>query len=179
MRLNEETLKAKGLSKEQIDFVLAEAQEAVREITVERDTYKNQLETAQNALQAVEGVDVNTLQNTINDLKDRLAGKDDEIAKVKSEYAFETTMKEAIRAAAGKSDKAIMALMDVNALKESKNQETDIKAALETVKKEHDYLFGSNTSVPRVVSVTSGINNDAQTKKEQANEALRSLFGKE
>ena len=46
------------------------------------------------------------------------------------------------------------------------------------VKKENDYLFASDKPVPRVVSTTSGINNDAQTKKEQANEALRSLFGK-
>ena len=71
-----------------------------------------------------------------------------------------------------------MALLDLEALKKSKNQTADIEAALEGVKKENDYLFVSNKPVPRVVSTTPGINPDAQTKKEQANEALRSLFGK-
>ena len=47
----------------------------------------------------------------------------------------------------------------------------------ENLKKEDAYLF-QNTNVPRVVSSTQGINPDAQTKKEQANEALRALFGK-
>ena len=70
-----------------------------------------------------------------------------------------------------------MALLDTDALKASKNQESDIKAALDNLKKDNDYLFKS-VSVPRVVSVTPGINQEAQTKKEQANEALRSLFGK-
>ena len=66
----------------------------------------------------------------------------------------------------------------MDGLKASKNQTQDIDAALAAVKKDNDYLFGSSAPVPRVVSSTSGINNDAQTKREQANEALRNLFGK-
>ena len=71
-----------------------------------------------------------------------------------------------------------MALLDVDTLKASKNQAQDIEAAITTLKKDNDYLFQQTTAVPRVVSSTTGINNDAQTKKEQANEALRSLLGK-
>ena len=70
-----------------------------------------------------------------------------------------------------------MALLDVDTLKASKNQTQDIEAAITALKKDNDYLF-QQTTVPRVVSSTTGINNDAQTKKEQANEALRSLLGK-
>ena len=90
----------------------------------------------------------------------------------------DAAVKEAIRKASGKNERAIMALLDVDGLKASKNQTQDIDAALAAVKKDNDYLFGSSAPVPRVVSSTSGINNDAQTKREQANEALRNLFGK-
>ena len=71
-----------------------------------------------------------------------------------------------------------MALLDVDTLKASKNQAQDIETALAGLKKDNDYLFQSTTPVPKVVSTTGGINTDAQTKKGQANEALRSLFGK-
>lgn len=91
---------------------------------------------------------------------------------------FDASVKEAIRKASGRNEKAIMALLDVDALKASKNQAQDIEAAITALKKDNDYLFRSNVQVPRVVSSTSGINNDVQTKKEQANEALRSLLGK-
>lgn len=172
-----EDLQAKGLSQEQIDFVMAEYGKDLNAVKAERDTYKTQLTTAQATLKDMEGVDVAGLQNQIQTLNTQLGNKDSEIEKIKSDYAFDAALKEAIRAASGRNEKAIMALLDTDALKASKNQESDIKAALDNLKKDNDYLFKS-VSVPRVVSVTPGINQEAQTKKEQANEALRSLFGK-
>lgn len=177
MILKTETLKEKGLTQEQIDFVMAEVGKEVNSLTAERDTYKTQLSTAQETLDSMKGVDVAGLQTTINDLKTQLGNKDGEIEKIKEDYAFDALLKGAIRSAAGRNEKAIMALLDVDTLKASKNQEADIKAAIENLKKEDAYLF-QNTNVPRVVSLTPGINPDAQTKKEQANEALRALFGK-
>ena len=169
-----ETLKEKGLTQEQIDYIMAEAGKQVNSLTAERDGYKNQLATAQASLKAMEGIDAAGLQTKINELSEQMKGKDAEIEKIKSDYAFD----EAIRKASGKNERAIMALLDVDGLKASKNQTQDIDAALAAVKKDNDYLFGSSAPVPRVVSSTSGINNDAQTKREQANEALRNLFGK-
>ena len=126
----------------------------------------------------MEGADPAALNQKITDLTTQLSGKDAEIANIRAEYAFNDSVKEAIRKAGARSEKAVMAMLDLDTLKASKNQQADITAALETVKKENDYLFASDKPVPRVVSTTSGIDNDAQTKKEQANEALRSLFGK-
>lgn len=177
MSLKPEVLIEKGLTQEQVDFVIAEASKEINAVTAERDTYKNQLQTAQNTLKTMEGVDVAGMQSKISELTTQLGNKDSEIEKIKSDYAFDSAIKAAIRSAAGRNEKAIMALLDVDTLKASKNQEADIKSALDNLKKENDYLF-QNTGVPKIVSVTTGINNDAQTKKEQANEALRSLFGK-
>lgn len=173
-----EDLQAKGLNQEQIDFVMSEYGKDVNAIKAERDGYKTQLDTAQTSLKAMEGIDAAGLQTKVSDLTKQLQDKDTEIDKIKADYAFDASVKEAIRKASGRNEKAIMALLDVDALKASKNQAQDIEAAITALKKDNDYLFQSNVQVPRVVSSTSGINNDVQTKKEQANEALRSLLGK-
>lgn len=177
MILKTETLKEKGLTQEQIDYIMAEVGKEVNSLTAERDTYKNQLATAQATLKSMEGVDVAGLQAKVSELTTQLGNKDGEIEKIKADFAFDAAVKEAIRASSGRNEKAIMALLDIESLKNSKNQEADIKTALENLKKDNDYLF-QNTKVPKVVSVTPGIDNEAQTKKEQANEALRALFGK-
>lgn len=172
-----EDLQGKGLNQEQIDFVMSEHGKELNAVKAERDGYKTQLDTAQASLKAMEGIDAAGLQTKVSDLTKQLQGKDAEIEKIKSDYAFDASVKEAIRKAAGRNEKAIMALLDVDTLKASKNQTQDIEAAITALKKDNDYLFQQPT-VPRVVSSTTGINNDAQTKKEQANEALRSLLGK-
>ena len=178
MILKTETLKEKGLTQEQIDFVMAEVGKEVNAITAERDGYKAQLDTAQASLKAMEGIDAAGLQTKIGELTTQLSGKDAEIEQIKADYAFDASVKEAIRKASGRNEKAIMALLDVDTLKASKNQAQDIETALANLKKDNDYLFQAAGTVPRVVSVTPGINPDAQTKKEQANEALRRFFGK-
>ena len=61
---------------------------------------------------------------------------------------FESSLKEAIAAAKGKSAKAIAALLDVPSLKQSKNQAEDIKKALEGLKKDNDYLFDGEPTPP-------------------------------
>ena len=165
-----EDLQAKGLNQEQIDFVMSEYGKDVNAIKAERDGYKTQLDTAQTSLKAMEGIDAAGLQTKVSDLTKQLQDKDTEIDKIKADYAFDASVKEAIRKASGRNEKAIMALLDVDALKASKNQAQDIEAAITALKKDNDYLFRSNVQVPRVVSSTSGINNDVQTRKEQANE---------
>ena len=55
--------------------------------------------------------------------------------------SFDGRIKDAITAAKGRNAKAITALLDVDALRASKNQDGDIKAALESLKKENGYLF--------------------------------------
>ena len=178
MILKTETLKEKGMTQEQIDFVMAEVGNEINSIIAERDTYKSQLEAAQTSLKAMEGIDAAGLQQSVKDLQTQLSGKDAEIERIKADYAFNDSLKEAVRKSGAKNSTAVMALLDLETLKKSKNQSADIDAALAAVKKENDYLFVSDKPVPRVVSTTSGIDQSAQTKKEQANEALRSWFGK-
>lgn len=178
MILKTETLRDKGMTQEQIDYVMAEVGKEVNSLTAERDAYKTKLDTAQASLKAMEGIDAAGLQQRVADLQTQLSGKDAEIEKIKADYVFNDSLKEAVRKSGAKNSKAVMALLDLEALKKSKNQTADIEAALEGVKKENEYLFVSDKPVPRVISTTAGIDPNAQTRKEQANEALRSLFGK-
>ena len=64
--------------------------------------------------------------------------------------------KAAILAAGGKSDKAVTAMLDVEALKASKNRDADIKTALEACQKDHAYLFGSDEPINNPVGTTGG-----------------------
>lgn len=50
--------------------------------------------------------------------------------------------------------KAIAALFDLDALKASKNQDTDIAFALESLKKDTDYLYGSDQPISNLVGRT-------------------------
>ena len=176
--MKREDLTAKGLTAEQVDFVMAEYGKELNPMKAERDSYKAQLDTAQASLKAMEGIDAAGLQTKVTELTNQLKGKDTEIAQIRSDYAFDSAINEAIRKASGRNEKAIRALLDLDILKASKNQEQDITAALDNLKKDNDYLFQAEKKTPHVVSVTSGINPEAQTKREQANEALRSLLGR-
>lgn len=84
-----EDLQAKGLSQEQIAFVMAENGKDVNAIKAERDGYKTQLDTAQASLKAMEGIDAAGLQTKVTELTSQLQGKDDEIEKIKADYAFD------------------------------------------------------------------------------------------
>ena len=61
---------------------------------------------------------------------------------------FDKVLGEGIVKARGRNAKAITALLDVNALKESENQAQAIEEALEALKQENRYLFDSQVPPP-------------------------------
>lgn len=140
-----------SLPKEAVDAILAENARDVEEAKkpfADYESIKSQLQTAKDGLAAFEGVDVKDLQGKVvqltKDLEDREKAHKQELA----DLAFDGALKEAITAARGRNDKAIRALLDVDALKASKDQTADIKAALEGVKKDNGYLFDSGETPP-------------------------------
>lgn len=179
MALKTEDLQAQGLTQEQINYVMAEHGKEINPLKSEKDNLRTQLQTAQTALKSFDGVNVAEYQQKIAKLTKDLADKEAEYLRNIADRDFNDTLKEAISASGARNSKAVMALLDQATLKASKNQKEDIQKALDDVKKENDYLFQPEKPVPRVVSVTSGPNPAAEDKKTQANNALRSLFGKE
>ena len=122
----------------------------------ERDNYKSQLATATESLEKFKDVDPTAMQGEIDKLNQQLKDKDAEYAAKEADRIFSDTIKEAIKTAGGRNEKAVMAMLDMEALKESKNQSEDIKKALETVKESDAYLFGSDEPFKNAVGATGG-----------------------
>ena len=95
-------------------------------------------------LEEFKDVDVTALNKRISDLESEKANiQKDYDAKI-ADRDFNDLVKESIAAAKGKNVKAITALLDVDALKASKNQKEDIASALKDLTEAEDskMLFG-------------------------------------
>lgn len=122
----------------------------------QRDDYKTSLDTVNEKLKEFEGVDVEDLKGQIATLQGDLKKKDDEYAAKEADRVFNEILKEAIKAAGGRNDKAVMALLDVEALKASKDQSADIKKALDAARESDAYLFGADEPFQNPVGATGG-----------------------
>ena len=141
------------LTKEIIDAIMAENGrdiEAAKKPFADYDTIKQQLTEAQTTLQNIQQ-NGQTLEAAQQSAKDWEKKYNDAVTAHQQELAdrdFRQALEAAITGAKGKNAKAIMALMDVETLKGSKNQEADIKAALEGLKKDSGYLFEEENTPP-------------------------------
>lgn len=147
------------LPKDVIDAIMAENGrdiEGAKKPYADYDDLKAQLQTAKDGLKAFEGVDVNDLKGQITKLQGDLAAKDKDMQDKLDAIAFEGDLKDAITGAKGRNAKAIMALLDVDALKKSKDRSKDITAALEALKKDSGYLFEDEQGKPPLYSAGTG-----------------------
>ena len=137
-----------GATEEQINAVLdinsKDIGNAKKKLEIERDTYKDQLDTAKEQLKEFEGVDVNELQSKIKTLTSDLETKDTEYQQKIADMEFNSVLDGAISKSGAKNTKAVKALLDLDTLKTSKNQAEDITKALDEIKKDNDYMFTSD-----------------------------------
>jgi hypothetical protein len=108
-----------------------------------------QLKTAQDGLKAFEGVNVAELQGKIQQLTADMAAQ-------KDEFEFNGALDGAIRDAKGRNVNAIRGMMDLAALKASKDRTADIKAALDKLSSENAWAFES--AAPAAPSAQSAQN---------------------
>lgn len=145
LKVGEETL-----PKEVIDAIMAEngrditaAKEAAVKPYADYDAIKEErdnLKTQQN-----DGmVDGKNAQQWKDAHDQAVAGHQKELAGVK----FQSLLDNSIAAAKGRNAKAITAMLDVDTLRESEDQQTAINTALEELKKESGYLFEEEGTPP-------------------------------
>jgi uncharacterized protein YoxC len=167
-----------SLPKEVIDAILAENGrdiEAAKKPFADYNHLKTQLDEAQKTIKGLQDQDIEGVRKAAKDWEEKYnqAVKDHE-AKL-ADMAFDRKVEEVITGAKGKSAKAIKALLDIDALKASKNQDADIKAAMEALKKDSGYLFDEEGTPPpySAGAGTGGVGGkyDAQTA------AIRSAAG--
>lgn len=122
--------------------------EAAKAPYADYDSIRDQLDIAKKTLKSFEGVDVNDLRGKIATLQNDMAVKESDYQGKLADMAFDHALERAITGAQGRNAKAIRALLDVDTLKASKNQEADIKSALDALKKDSGYLFDDGTKPP-------------------------------
>lgn len=158
-----EFLKSLGLEQDVIDKIMAEngkdiaAEKAkTTKAESERDSYKEQLDTATSSLEKFKDIDPTAMQSEIAKLNQQIKDQQAAFDAKEADRVFNDAVKSAIKEAGGRNEKAVMAMLDMDALKASKNQTEDIKKALGTVKESDDYLFGSDEPFKNPVGATGG-----------------------
>ena len=139
------------LTKEIIDAIMAENGrdiEAAKKPFADYDTIKNQLDEAQKTIKGFQNQDIDGVRQSAKDWEQKYNQAIADHQKELADRDFRQLLEGAITGAKGKNTKAISALLDVETLKGSKNQEADIKAALEGLKKDNGYLFEEETTPP-------------------------------
>lgn len=185
--MNKEKLQQLGLTEEQIKAVFAEngldikaeqdkAKAELDKATTERDTYKSDLESARETLKGFEGINVEELKGKVTSLTQELDDKKKEYEGKIAERDFNDKLGTKIKELGGLNVKAVSALLDLETLKNSKNQDVDIASAIETVKKENSYMFGVTEPIKNPVGGTNGQGGSTTTEEEQASN-LRKAMG--
>ena len=130
---------------------------------IEIDTLKGNLKTVEESLKKFDGVDPEGLKKQISDLNTELANKDKDYQQKLADRDFNDILKDSITSAKGKNATAITALLDIEALKASKNQKEDIATAIKNLKESDGYLFDTQTTPkkgnPPIGSFTHGADN--------------------
>ncbi|WP_050697609.1 phage scaffolding protein [Anaeromassilibacillus senegalensis] len=139
------------LTKEIIDAIMEENGkdiEATKKPLADYEDVKNQLAKANETINGFKDMDIETVRKEAEDWKQKAEQAEKDAAAKIANMEFQGLLTQAITAAKGKNAKAVTALLDVDTLKASKNQEADIKTALEALKKDSGYLFESDQIPP-------------------------------
>lgn len=114
----------------------------------ELKTAQGQLLEAKKTIEGFEAMDIEGIKRASDDWKAKFEQAEKDHAAKLADMEFDSLLSGAVSTAKGKNAKAIRALLDVDALKASKNQSDDIKAALEALKKDSGYLFEDDKTPP-------------------------------
>lgn len=128
---------------------IAEHEKKVNRLTDDLAAEKKRADTAVETLKGFEGKDFDAITRDRDkwkkDYEDAMAAHQKE----QEDREFNSVLETSITDAKGKNAKAIMALLDLDKLRGSKNQEKDIKAALDAMRTENGYLFEDNGGNPK------------------------------
>lgn len=138
-----------------LDINSADIGKVKQRLETERDNYKDSLETAQNTLKQFEGVDVEDLKGKVNKLTADLAAKDEEYRQQLAERDLNDLVGRLAGEYKAHDVKAVMPYLDMEKLRASKNQETDLREAMTKLKEESSFLFVSDEPIKNPVAPTA------------------------
>ncbi len=130
------------LPKEVIDAIMAENGKDIQKAKAQFEDYedvKQQLSQLQQ-----EKRDFEALQQQCTDWEEKYQASQKQMGQLQ----FEQVLQLAVRDAKGRNLKAISALLDLDALRESQDQQAAVRQALDDLKEENGYLFEMPTPPP-------------------------------
>ena len=161
---------------------IKEYQDKVDKIETLENTVKETnetLKTTQEKLKEFEGVDTKALNDEIEKLKQTITDNESSYKAKIEERDFNDLIEKAIAGKKGVNAKAIMALLDIEALKASKNQAQDIETQLDALAKAENskMLFGEPE--PKHVGTGSSageVKKGGQGEEETLHDAIASYY---
>ena len=128
--MKKEELLELGLNEEQIQGVFKLNGQDINSIKSERDNLKSELEVANNKISDFEKINVDEIKAEVEKYKN-------EISNLKLDHSIENSLLKS----KVKNPKAAKALLDMEALKNSKNFDSDLENQIKSMKESDSYLF--------------------------------------
>lgn len=142
-----------GLEKEAIDKIMAENGRDIEKYKVLAESRKievsnteEQLKTANAEIEKFKGLDIDGIKAAADEYKEKYKEAERKAKEEKEAIQFEHSLEKALVKSKAKNVKAVKATLDIDSLKESKNLDADIEAAITKSKEENDYLYESDVS---------------------------------
>ena len=140
----------------------AEFEKKVNRLTDDLTAANQRADTAEETLKGFEGKDFDAITRERDEWKRKHDENEAAYKKANEKREFDELLTSSISEAKGRNPKAIMALLDIETLQASKNQQADIKAALDAMRTESGYLFDDNGGTPKFTAPKSSVPGGAQ-----------------
>ncbi len=144
----------------------AEFEKKVNRLNDDLAAEKKRADDAVDTLKGFEGKDFDAITRDRDKWKQDYEAAVSKHKQQEEEREFSSALDVAISEAKGKNAKAIMALLDIEKLRSSKNRDKDIKSALDDMRKESGYLFEDNGGNPSFAAPAGNSGGGATTVKD-------------
>ena len=169
--MKKEELTALGLTEEQANAVYALNGKDVNAVRAELDTANNTIKSLQETVKQYDGVDIDKLKTAAGDWEKKY---NDDIAALKLNYALES----ALIGAKARDVKAVKPFIDMGIVKLDGDKVIGLEEQLKSIREAKGFLFEDEVKTPFRTGARQIGTEGQPDKKEEANDALRAMFGK-
>lgn len=169
--MKREFLEGMGLSKENIDSIMAENGKDINAVQSELNTANTTITTLKNTVAKFDGVDIEKLKNDATAWETKY-NKDISALKLNS------ALDNALIGAKARDVKAIKPFLNMDLIKLDGDKLLGFEEQLKSVKETKGFLFEDDVKPPMRTGIKQSGADGSNDKKEEANAALRAAFGK-
>ncbi len=169
-----------ALPKEVIDSILDEHSRGIgaeKAKYADYETLRSQLDEAKKTIKGLQEQDIEGIRKSAKEWEEKYNKAIADHKQQMADMAFDQSLDSAIAGVKGRNAKAIKALLDMETLKKSTNQDADIKAALDTLKKDSAYLFEEPGKAPPYAPGTGAGTGVYSGKYDPQTAAIRAAAG--